>query len=93
MPNKLELFEIPLEKLGVGPNIRKHNIEMELDDLAINKFLLLSLGHMYSVLFDFLFLVFLFHYSFLKFLKLNQEQHGLMQGSQNFSIMFYQLKF
>tara|TARA_Y100001936_G_scaffold168003_1_gene164201 strand:- start:4590 stop:5453 length:864 start_codon:yes stop_codon:yes gene_type:complete len=27
---------IPLEKLGVGPNIRKHNIELELDDLAIN---------------------------------------------------------
>ena len=27
---------IPLEKLGVGANIRKHNIELELDDLAIN---------------------------------------------------------
>lgn len=36
MNNSLELLKIPLVKLGVGPNIRKHNIEMELDDLAIN---------------------------------------------------------
>ncbi len=36
MNSSLELLEISLEKLGVGPNIRKHNIEMELDDLAIN---------------------------------------------------------
>lgn len=37
MPKKnLELKFIPLEKLGVGHNLRKHNIELELDDLAIN---------------------------------------------------------
>ena len=36
MTRKLELISIPLDKLGVGENIRKHNIEMELDDLAIN---------------------------------------------------------
>ena len=37
MPNKIPEFRlIPLEKLGVRPNIRKHNIEMELEDLAIN---------------------------------------------------------
>jgi len=36
LPKKLDLIYLPLEKLGVRPNIRKHNIELELLDLAIN---------------------------------------------------------
>jgi len=36
MPRNVKLEEISLSKLGVGPNIRTHNVELELDDLAIN---------------------------------------------------------
>jgi len=32
----MKLEKIKLEKLGVGPNIRTHNTDMELDDLATN---------------------------------------------------------
>ena len=36
MSRNVNLEEIPLSKLGVGPNIRTHNVELELDNLATN---------------------------------------------------------